>query len=110
MRTITWAHIVPGLYSPNGTMQSAGGSYSWIKNNICLAEIEQAKSQGADVYDIINAKIEKSPPGANGIIFLPYLLGERAPRWNPDAKGAFIGIKMENNRSDLLRAVLEGIT
>jgi|CZCB01.1.fsa_nt_gi xylulokinase len=110
MRTITWAHIVPGLYSPNGTMQSAGGSYSWIKNNICLAEIEQAEAEGRDVYDIINEKIELSPPGANGIIFLPYLLGERAPRWNPDAKGAFIGIKMENNRSDFLRSVLEGIT
>ena len=110
MRTITWAHIVPGLYSPNGTMQSAGGSYSWIKNNICLAEIQEAQSQGKDVYDIRNTKIEQSPPGANGVIFLPYLLGERAPRWNPDAKGAFIGVKMENSRSDLLRSVLEGVT
>lgn len=109
MRTITWAHIVPGLYAPNGTMQSAGGSYNWIKNNLCLQEIDQANSEGINAYDIINALIEESPPGANGIIFLPYLLGERAPRWNPDAKGAFIGMKMQNNRNDLFRSVLEGV-
>ncbi len=44
------------------------------------------------------------------MIFLPYLLGERAPRWNPDARGAFIGLKMENQRRDVLRSVLEGVT
>ena len=48
--------------------------------------------------------------GANGVIFLPYLLGERAPRWNVDARGAFIGLKMENERKDMLRSVLEGVT
>ena len=48
--------------------------------------------------------------GSNGVIFLPYMLGERAPRWNPDAKGAFLGLKMENTRSDVLRSVLEGVS
>ena len=65
---------------------------------------------GVSPYDLINREIEQSPIGSNGIIFLPYLLGERAPRWNPDAKGAFIGLKMENERRDLLRSVLEGVT
>jgi xylulokinase len=110
MRTVTWAHIVPGLYAPNGTMQTAGGAYNWIKNNICMLETEIAKSKNQNPYDIINREIEQSTAGANGIIFLPYLLGERAPRWNQYAKGAFIGLKMQNNRSDVLRSVLEGIT
>ncbi len=110
MRTVTWAHIVPGLYAPNGTMQSAGGAYNWVKNTLCQSEIHHAKLNGVSPYDAMNAMIEQSPVGANGVIFLPYLLGERAPRWNPDARGAFIGLKSENQLGDMLRAVLEGVT
>jgi len=110
MRTVTWAHIVPGLYAPNGTMQSAGGAYNWIKNTICQKEIQDAKLNGKSPYDYMNALIEKSPVGSNGVTFLPYLLGERAPRWNPDARGAFIGLKSENQLGDMLRSVLEGVT
>ncbi len=110
MRTVTWAHVIPGLYAPNGTMQYAGGAYSWLKNTICKMESYDAGLHGKSPYDYMNEQVEKSPAGANGIIFLPYLLGERAPRWNPKARGAFIGLKSENQRSDILRSVLEGIT
>ncbi len=110
MRTVTWAHIIPGLYAPNGTMQSAGGAYNWVKNSLCQKEIYDAKQKGVSPYDYMNALIEKSPVGANGVIFLPYLLGERAPRWNPDARGAFLGLKSENQLGDMLRSVLEGVT
>ncbi len=110
MRIVNWAHAVPGLYAPNGTMQAAGASYSWAKEQICLWEQEMAKDQGCSPYDCMNREIEESVPGANGLYFLPYLIGERAPRWNPDAKGAFVGLKSENTRGDLLRSVLEGIT
>ena len=110
MRTVTWVHAVPGLYAPNGTMQTAGGAYSWLKNTVCEMEVFQAREQGRSPYDLIGEEIEKSPAGANGVLFLPYLLGERAPRWNHQAKGAFLGLKAENTRADLLRSVLEGIT
>lgn len=66
--------------------------------------------EGISAYDLINAEIEESPAGANGVLFLSYLLGERAPRWNPYAKGSFLGLKAENTRNDLLRSVLEGVT
>jgi xylulokinase len=110
MRTVTWAHIIPGLYAPNGTMQSAGGAYNWLKNTICKMETYDAKLHGGSPYDYMNEQIAKSPVGSNGIIFLPYLLGERAPRWDADAKGAYIGLKSENTRGDMLRSVLEGVT
>ena len=110
MRTVTWAHMVPGLYAPNGTMQTAGGAYQWLKNEICRMEAYQAEQNGTSPYDYMNQEIMTSKPGAGGILFLPYLLGERAPRWNPDAKGAFIGIKSENTRGDMIRSVLEGVT
>ncbi|WEG13353.1 xylulokinase [Pullulanibacillus sp. KACC 23026] len=110
MRTVTWAHVVPGLYAPNGTMQTAGGAFSWLKNEICQLETHQAELDRASPYDYMNAQIKQSSVGSNGVIFLPYLLGERAPRWDSDAKGAFIGLKSENNRKDLMRSVLEGVT
>lgn len=110
MRTVTWAHIVPGLYAPNGTMQTAGGSYNWLKSQLAKYESMQAQEKGVSPYELINAEIEKSPAGSNGVIFLPYLLGERAPRWNVNAKAGFLGVKMESTRADLFRSVLEGVT
>ena len=110
MRTFNWVHIVPGYVSPCGTMQCAGGSYNWLKNEICKSETLQAEQQGVSPYELINTEIESSPVGAKGLIFLPYLVGERSPHWNPNAKGAFIGLKMEHKREDILRSVLEGVT
>lgn len=110
MRTVTWAHIVPGLYAPNGTMQTAGGAYHWLKEQLCPLESQLARLEGDNVYDRINAQVAKSPIGSGGVVFLPYLLGERAPRWNPRATAAWLGIQMENTRADLFRAVLEGVT
>ncbi len=109
MRTFTWAHIVPGLYSPTGTMQCGGSAYSWLKQQVGKYETAAAKERGISPYDLINQEAAKSPAGSNGVIFLPYLLGERAPRWNPDATAAWLGLKMENQRSDLFRAVREGV-
>lgn len=110
MRTFNFAHIIPGYISPCGTMQAAGSSYSWLKTQLCQMETELAKQQGVSPYDLINRQIAASPPGANGLLYLPYLLGERSPRWDSSAKGAFIGLKMEHSRADVYRAVLEGIT
>ena len=109
MRTFTWAHIVPGLYLPCGTMQAAGNSLSFIKNTICGKQEEQARLQHKRVYALIDEAIEKSEIGANALLFLPYLIGERSPRWDPDARGAFVGLKMEHKQEDLLRATVEGI-
>ncbi len=110
MRTMNWAHCVPGYLHPSGTMQAAGSSYHWLKETVCTLEQQQARETNGDVYELINQQIERSPPGAGGLLFLPYMLGERTPRWNPKAKGAFIGLSLATRREDLLRAVLEGIT
>ena len=110
MRTFSWAHAVPGYVHPCGTMQTAGSSLAWLKNELCSLEKACGAELGLSPYELINGEIEKSPPGANGILFLPYLLGERTPRWNPDAKGAFLGLTLEHKRADVLRAVMEGVT
>jgi len=110
MRTVSWAHIVPRRIHAAGTMQTACASYNWLKNEVCRIEVERAEREGVSPYVLMDRQIEDSPPGARGIIFLPYLLGERSPHWNPRAKGAFIGLNLSHRREDLLRAVMEGIT
>jgi xylulokinase len=110
MRTFTWAHLVPGMFSPCGTMQAAGGSYQWLRDNLCQPEKDAAAGLNLSPYELMNLQAESSPPGANGLLFLPYLLGERSPRWNPKARGGFIGLTMKHTRADMIRAGLEGIT
>lgn len=109
MRTFNWVHLIPGYYAPTGTMQAAGNSFDFMKNTICDGLDIIAKTSGDNVYDLINNQIASSSVGANGLIFLPYLLGERSPRWNPNARGAFIGLKMEHNKADMMRSTVEGI-
>ncbi len=104
-----FAHVIPGKYMPCGTMQSAGSSYAYARNTFCGEEIRKAKEQGIGSWDLINKLVSSSPAGAKGLVFLPYLTGERAPRWNPDASGSFMGIRMYHKREDYIRAVLEGV-
>jgi len=98
--TFTFAHIVPGQYLPCGTMQTGGGSWGWAVKNLCKEE---------RAYEIAEQEATAAPAGANGVLFLPYLMGERSPRWNEHAKGSFLGLRMEHTRGDMLRAVLEGV-
>lgn len=109
MRTFNWVHLDPELYTPCGTMQAAGYSYQWYRNALCRGEMEEAAKTGESPYERINRGIMESAPGAGGLLYLPYLLGERSPRWNPDARGAFVGLSVTTGKHDLSRAVLEGV-
>lgn len=110
MRTMNWAHCVKGYLHPSGTMQTAGSSFNWMKEQLCAVESVAAQAKGVSPFDLINDAIAATPVGANGILFLPYMLGERTPWWNPNARGAFIGLNLASRREDILRAVMEGIT
>jgi xylulokinase len=109
-RTFTFGHVVPDMFMPTGTMQAAGGSYQWTRDQLCPVEVQAAAMLGVSPYELMNLEAENSPVGASGLIFLPYLLGERSPRWNPRARGAFIGLTIRHTRADMIRAVLEGVT
>ena len=92
-----------------GLTASSGTSFSWLKNQICKYEQELEKTTGRNVYDIINEEIASAPVGSNGVMFHPYLAGERAPRNNGKAQGSFVGISLTTKREDILRSVIEGI-
>ncbi len=109
-RTFTFGHVIPDMFMPTGTMQAAGASYQWTRDQLSLFEKETAERLGISPYELINLEIAQVEPGAEGLFFLPYLLGERSPRWNPHARGAFIGLTIRHTRAHMYRAVLEGVT
>ncbi len=109
-RIFNWAHMVPNMFAPCGTMQAAGGSYQWLQRQVCWSESREASETGEDVYEIMNRRAAESVPGAHDLLFLPYLQGERSPHWNPKARGGFIGLQVTHTRADLIRAMLEGIS
>ena len=109
LRTFNWAHVQKGKTMPCGTMQAAGNTINWLNKEIAGIEGIQASKQDIHINDLIDQEIMNSVPGANGLIFLPYLSGERSPHWNPDAAGVVLGLKMDNTRSDFFRASIEGI-
>ncbi|MBI0420033.1 MAG: FGGY-family carbohydrate kinase [Nitrosospira sp.] len=102
MRSMTWNHIVPNQYSPTATMQAGGASLQWIVED--LMPISEK-----DRYKILLSEAEKVSASDDGLYFLPHILGERSPYWNPSAAGAFIGLGRHHDRSYLVRAVLEGV-
>jgi len=109
-RTFTFCHVVPGMFLPMGTMQAAGASYQWARDHLCPLEVEAGERLQISPYELMNLEAERVPPGAGQLLFLPYLMGERSPWWNPRARGAFVGLTIRHTRAELIRAVLEGIT
>jgi len=88
---------------------SAGGSFQWYRDVLASEEREVAGRLGLDPYELLTKEAERVPPGAEGLLFLPYLSGERTPHMDPAARGAWIGLSLAHRREHLVRAVLEGV-
>lgn len=99
----------PGTWMAFGCTLSAAGSYQWFKNALCAYESEVEKKNGTDAYDLLTAKAADVPAGSDGLIFLPYLTGERCPLFDPLAKGGFIGVTSSMHQGHFARAVMEGV-
>jgi len=104
---IVYDHLVKGLYYQNSATNFAASSYRWFKETF-FRELEE-KSVGQSVYPLINEEIAKIPAGAEGLIFQPYLNGERSPHWDPYLRASFFGLTARHNRGHFARAVLEGV-
>ncbi len=92
-------HVVPKLWLLQGGTVGGGGALKWFRQ-----EFGQELS-----FDELTAEAAKIPAGADGVIFLPYMAGERSPIWNPDAKGVLYGLSFDKTRGHMIRAVLEGV-
>lgn len=108
-RVHTFCSAVPNAYTVMSCTLSAGGSLQWFRNNLCEPEMAAAKAQGVDPYFLMDKQAAQVPIGANKLLFLPYLMGERSPLLDPDARGIFFGLSAMHTRADMLRAVMEGV-
>lgn len=109
-RTHTFCHAVPGKWHVMGVMLMAGGSLRWFRDTLAEQEKQEAQAQGVDAYELIIRKAMQVPPGSEGLLFLPYLSGERTPYPDPYARGVFFGLTLSHTRNHLARAVLEGVS
>lgn len=109
-RVHTFCHAVPNTWHVMGVTQGAGLSLKWFRDNFCMSEKEAASLMEVDPYVLMTEQAQKVVPGCDGLLYLPYLMGERTPHLNPDAKGVFFGISARHSRRDMLRAVMEGVS
>ena len=102
MRSMTFNHVVPGKFVPTATMQAGGASLQWITETLI-------PENTPDRYKILLSEAAKCNAASEGLFFLPHIMGERSPYWNPDASGVFVGLAKHHDRGFLVRAVLEGV-
>jgi xylulokinase len=107
-RLMNLHHVMPG-WIPFGIIDSGGGSLKWFRDSFCQAEIAEAERIGGEVYDILNARAEEVEPGAEGLLYFPYLMGERT-LGTPYARGVFFGITPRTGKGAVVRAIMEGVT
>lgn len=98
-KLILGTHVIPDLWLLQGGTVGGGGVLRWFKQEL----------GGEDSFDDLTAMADKIAPGSDGLVFLPYMAGERSPIWNPDAKGVFYGLSFDKTRAHMARAALEGV-
>ena len=109
-RLHAFCHAVPGKWHLMGVMLSAGGSFRWFRDSLGDMEASMARQEGRDPYDLLSEGAAKIPAGSEGLLFLPYLTGERTPHPNPNARAVFFGLTVRHTKRHMTRAVLEGVT
>ncbi|MBQ3638244.1 MAG: xylulokinase, partial [Clostridia bacterium] len=91
-RVHTFCCAVPGAWHVMGVTQAAGLSLRWLRGTVCAPECAEAEKQGVDPYKIMDAEAAESPVGANRLLYMPYLMGERTPHLDPNVRGGFVGL------------------
>jgi len=92
-----------------GPTNNGGSIFRWVRDELATAEAAAARDAGLDPYEALTSIAETVPAGSEGLLFHPYLAGERAPLWNADARGSFFGLAMHHRKQHMIRAALEGV-
>jgi xylulokinase len=108
-RTNTFCHAAPDMWVVQGSTLSAGLSLRWFRDALGKEEKLLSEICGIDAYDLLTLEAAKAPPGSEGLVFLPYLIGERTPHNDPAARGVFFGLNLAHDKTHMVRAVLEGV-
>ncbi|MDB5081718.1 MAG: xylulokinase [Chloroflexi bacterium] len=109
-RVHTFCHAVPGAWHVMGVTQGAGLSLRWFRDEVAgPLETAAAQAAGKDIYAVLTETAASAPVGSDGLLFLPYLMGERTPILDPQARGVWFGLTAAHHRSHMTRSVLEGV-
>jgi len=108
-RVHTFCHAVPNTWHVMGVTQGAGLSLKWFRDNFCIEEKRVAEQMDIDPYVLMDQEAEKVEAGCNGLLYLPYMMGERTTHLDPNAKGVFFGLSAKHEKRDMIRAVMEGV-
>ncbi|MBS7539105.1 FGGY-family carbohydrate kinase [Ancylobacter lacus] len=101
-------HLVPGLYMPNGCMSTGGSGLNWFARTFAGGELPAAQAAGLTLHQHLDRLAAARPAGADGVLFLPYLLGEKTPIHDPEARGVIDGLTLSHDLGHVWRALLEG--
>jgi xylulokinase len=102
-------HAVPGMWEMEGLSNAAASTYRWFRDVIGTHEQELEKSTGRSAYEYLNDLAAQARPGSKGLLFLPYLGTAATPRWNANARSAFIGMSFAHGRPEMVRSIMEGV-
>lgn len=102
-------HACPGMWEMEGLSNAAASSYRWFRDVIGTYEKDQEARTGRSAFEYLNELAEGAPAGSKGLLYLPYLGTAATPRWNANARSAFIGMSFAHGRPEMTRAVLEGV-
>jgi xylulokinase len=108
-QTLTYMHVVPGLWYTVTATNAAAVCLRWFRNNFIECKADEGTKRGQSTYTRIGEEAARSPAGARGLLFHPYLQGERSPYWDSALRASFTGIGMFHSRDDFVRAVMEGV-
>lgn len=107
--TLTYSHVVPGMWYTVSATNAAALCQRWFRDTFCQWEKEEAGKRGVNSFQLLNELAEQSVPGAGGVMFHPYLQGERSPYWDPKLRASFTGVSISSSKGDFIRALLEGV-
>jgi len=108
-RVLCSCHADPDKWLILGLMESTGICLKWFLDQLGASEISTGEEQGTSPYKILDDEAARVEPGSMGLVFFPYMLGEKSPIYDPYAKGGFIGLTLKHTRAHMVRSILEGI-
>jgi xylulokinase len=112
-RLHTFCHAIPGRWHVMGVTQAAGLSLRWFRDQFGTGSFQQTERtghpDGRDPYALLSDEAATVPPGCDGLLWTPYLMGERTPHLDPHARGALLGLTAKHTRAHVIRAIMEGV-
>ena len=104
---IAMPHALPGIHLLLGAMVASGGCLRWFRDQLGQIEIQSASESKTNAFDLLTEQAAGVEPGSNGVIFLPYMMGERSPLWHTNARGVFFGLSLATSKAAMVRSILE---